>query len=369
MAGNPRKHRTLPAKIAKDCSGAAPTIDASEAVVTPTLARCLLRVLKERGYALSPFYRGLGFQYSDLFSDDFRLSYKQIRALIVRVLRRVDDPLIGIAAGACQSPLSWGSVGLGLLTCGTLGEAIQLALRYQAEAGAVVEYRMTKTVQTVSCEVLPKYPDPEIEGFLVEHSLASSLTIGRFLTDPSYAPLHVEFAFPANGHESGLIGFFGCPVYFNRQRNRMVFDIKWLKRRLRGYDPFACETLQKSLVALFPPKNGNNTLIEALTNHIGQKMGYESRQADVAAAVNMSERTMRRRLRSLGTSFRSLDSKVSYERAVKLLQRADLSINQISEKLGYSSVRAFRRAFYRWSGLSPTAFRKTLSGRAGDESC
>ena len=275
----------------------------------------------------------------------------------------------GRSAGACQSPLSWGSVGLGLLTCGTLGEAIHLALRYQAEAGAVAEYRMTKTALTISCEVIPRYPDPEIEEFLIEHSLASSLTIGRFLTDSSYAPLHVELSFPANGHESALVGFFGCPVYFNRQRNRMVFDIKWLKHRLRGYDPFASETLQKSLVALYPPKNGNHTLIESLTNQISLKMGYESRQAEVAAAVNMSERTMRRRLRSLGTSFRSLDGKVSYERAIKLLQRADLSISQISETLGYSSVRAFRRAFHRWSGLSPTAFRKTRSSRAGDESC
>ena len=316
---------------------------------------------------MAPFYRGLGFQYSDLFSDGFRLSYQQTRALIVRVLRRVDDPAIGIAVGACQSPLSWGSVGLGLLTCGTLGEAIQLALHYQAEAGAVVEYRMAKTALTISCEVVSKYPDPEIEEFLIEHSLASSLTIGRFLTDSSYAPLHVEFAFPANGHEPALVRFFGCPVYFNRQHNRMVFDIKWLKHRLRGYDPFASEALQKSLVTLYPPKNGNNALIESLTNHISLKMGYESRQANVAAAVNMSERTMRRRLRSLGTSFRSLDGKVSYERAMKLLQHSDLSINQIAETLGYSSVRAFRRAFHRWSGLSPTAFRKIRSGREGGE--
>lgn len=255
-----------------------------------------------------------------------------------------------------------------MLTCGTLGEAIQFALRYQAEAGAVVEFVMTKTELTMSCEVVPIYPDPEIEEFLINHGLSSALTIGRFLTDSSHTPLYVEFSFPGNGNEAALVRFFRCPVYFNRQRNRMVFDIKWLTHRLRGYDPFASEMLQKSLVALYPPKNGNNALIESLTNQISLKMGRESRQADVAAAVNMSERTMRRRLRSLGTSFRSLDGKVSYERAMKLLQHSDLSINQISETLGYSSVRAFRRAFHRWSGLTPTAFRKIRSGREGGES-
>lgn len=361
-----RKPRVLLPKIMKDSTGTVHGDDA-ETIVTPTLARCLLRVLKERGYALAPFCRGLGFQYSDLFSEGLRLSYKQTHGLITRVLRRTNDPEIGIASGSCQSPLSWGSVGLGLLTCGTLGEAVQLALRYQAEAGAVVAYRMTTTARTVSCEVTPIFPDPEIERFLIEHSLASALTIGRFLTDQAYSPLRVELSLPGNGHESALARFFGCPVFFNQQRSRMVFDINWLKYKLRGYDPFASEALQRNLVALYPPKNGSHRLIESLTEQISLNLGHEARQADLAAAVNMSERTMRRRLHSLGTTFRSLESKVAYERAVELLQRTRLSICQISEALGYSSSRAFRRAFHRWAGVSPTAFRKRCSGAAGDD--
>lgn len=348
-------------KATKDSPDAVLGDGDAETVVTPTLARCLLRVLKERGYALTPICRGLGFQYSDLFSEGLRLSYRQTRELIVRVLRQTNDPQIGIASGSCQSPLSWGGVGLGLLTCGTLGEAVQLALRYQAEAGAVVDYRMTKTARTVSCEVTPIFPDPEIETFLIEHSLASALTIGRFLTDQSYTPLRVELSFSEDGNEPALARFFGCPVLFGQQRNRMVFDSKWLNYRLRGYDPFASENLQKSLVALYPPKNGNHKLIESLARQISLKMGRESSQADVAAAINMSERTMRRRLRSLGTNYRSLEGKVSYERAIELLQETKLSICQISEVLGYSTSRAFRRAFHRWAGMSPTEFRKGRS--------
>lgn len=360
-----RKPSASSPKLAKVAPGVAPTRDDAETIVTPTLARCLLRVLKERGYALAPFCRGLGFQYADLFSEGLRLSYKQARGLILRVLRRTNDPEIGIASGACQSPLSWGSVGLGLLTCGTLGEAVQLALRYQAEAGAVVSYQMSRTSRTVSCEVTPIFSDPEIERFLIEHSLASALTIGRFLTDQAHAPLRVELSIPGNGHESALVRFFGCPVFFNQQRSRMVFDISWLKYRLRGYDPFASESLKKNLVALYPPKNGSPRLIESLTEQISLHLGHEARQADLAAAVNMSERTMRRRLRSLGTSFRALESQVCYERAVELLLQTTLSICQISEALGYASSRAFRRAFHRWAGVSPTDFRKQRSG-AGD---
>lgn len=363
-----RKPSVSSPSSARNSSGIVPGRDDADTIVTPTLARCLLRVLKERGYALAPFCRGLGFQYSDLFSDGLRLSYKQTRGLITRVLRRTNDPEIGIASGSCQSPLSWGSVGLGLLTCGTLGEAVQLALRYQVEAGAVVAYQMSQTTRTVSCEVTPILPDPEIERFLIEHSLASALTIGRFLTDQAYAPLRVELSFPGNGHESALVKFFGCPVFFNQQHSRMVFDIDWLKYRLRGYDPFASEALQKNLVALYPPKNGSHRLIESLTEQISLNLGRDARQADLAATVNMSERTMRRRLRSLGTTFRSLEGKVSYERAVELLLQTKWSICQISEALGYSSSRAFRRAFHRWAGMSPTEFRKGRSSAGSADS-
>lgn len=70
----------------------------------------------------------------------------------------------------------------------------------------------------------------------------------------------------------------------------------------------------------------------------------------------MSGRTLRRRLTEHGLTFEALLERVRQARTLNLLGNPELSIERITEEVGYSDVRSFRRAFKRWTGLSPSAF-------------
>lgn len=330
------------------------------AIFVPNIARALLRVAKSRGYPLAPFCRGLGFRPHNLVADDLRLSYKQTRDLVLRVLRTTNDPALGIATGACQTPQSWGVVGLGLLTCKTLGEALLFGLRYQFETGAMLVHRFVKGERTVTIEVAQKYADCALEPFLVEESFASILAVGRYLANPALTPLRIELAFSAKGHELACSQYFLCPVVFGAIRNQMIFDVRWLDYHLPGYDAFTCESLQRSLVDSFPAISHDHELVSSLASQINNNVDQAVRQGQLASAINISDRTMRRRLKALGTSFRQVEQGARYEQAVKLMRNPDLSITDISEELGYSNVRAFRRAFQRWAGMLPSAYREKL---------
>ncbi|MEM6556503.1 MAG: helix-turn-helix domain-containing protein [Pseudomonadota bacterium] len=82
-------------------------------------------------------------------------------------------------------------------------------------------------------------------------------------------------------------------------------------------------------------------------------------QENVAARLEISVATLRRRLSDEDTSFRALLHKIRFEEAKAMLERGR-SVNQVSEQLDYSDIRAFNRAFKKWAGQTPAAFAKTI---------
>jgi AraC-like DNA-binding protein len=78
---------------------------------------------------------------------------------------------------------------------------------------------------------------------------------------------------------------------------------------------------------------------------------------DVAALCRVHRRTLSRRLRAEGTAFRQVADDVRFEIASRLLSNRWITSGQIATTLGYSDLSAFTRAFRRWSGQTPTAWR------------
>jgi AraC-like DNA-binding protein len=78
---------------------------------------------------------------------------------------------------------------------------------------------------------------------------------------------------------------------------------------------------------------------------------------DIAAVLTMHRRTLSRRLKGSGMGYRAITNEIRFEIARQLLQDTQVPLAQIAAALGYSEASAFTRAFRRWSGKTPTAWR------------
>jgi AraC-like DNA-binding protein len=83
-----------------------------------------------------------------------------------------------------------------------------------------------------------------------------------------------------------------------------------------------------------------------------------------ARTLGLSSRTLKRRLADEGTDFTTLLDEQRRQRALLLLRSANLSVEAVAEQVGYSDVANFTRAFRRWSGTTPTAYRSSFGGGA-----
>lgn len=155
--------------------------------------------------------------------------------------------------------------------------------------------------------------------------------------------------------------FFAAPVEFNTPYNGLVLAQEHLpvESILEETDTFA--NLSREIEELrqkkgFSKNDGLDDIREAIAKNA--KLGDYS-AAGLAKSMSMSLRNLQRRVQKAGTNTRQLLDQARYDCAVKLLADHNRSIESIADDLGFESERSFRRAFSRWSGMSPSRYRKT----------
>lgn len=342
---------------ASDAAGA-PVDPRHQATIVPAVARGILELAQDRGVSPDRLCRGLGFSQETLTHEDTRLSHRQARSLIVRAQKALHDPMLGLALGQRESPVSWGLAGLAMFTCSTLGEAVGYGLEHQEVSGAMVQHMFIE--DGLRCHVLavPLIFDLEIEPFLVEQAFSGAVSVVRAMVGRDFCPVQVDFAHACTGSHRAYESFFRCPVRFEADEHRITLERKWLDVQLTGYDRITREMVRRQLNPLLRVPIGQDDLLASVASRIRHGLQDHTSQKALAEQVHVSERTLRRRLDALDTSYRDLRDATRYERARDLLINTTMSIAEVARNVGYSDARSFRRAFKRWSGLLPTDIRQ-----------
>jgi len=252
-----------------------------------------------------------------------------------------------------------------MLTCRTLGQAMVFCADHHHEAGSLVSHRLDSHSGFLLVEATPRFHDPTMESLLIEEFFAAIVTVVRTLVGSSFAPAMVEFAHAPPPHAQDYRRVFGCQVRFNMPAHRLLTAQHWLSHELPGWDPYGCDAMRQSLSTLLKPTDGRDDLLESSLTWLRGRLNANPSLPDLARDLNLGERTLRRRLAALGVSWRELYDRVRCDRALALLQCTALPVDEVASATGFDDIRAFRRAFKRWTGELPGTLRQRLPASLG----
>lgn len=240
----------------------------------------------------------------------------------------------------------------------TVARALQMQLRYQvlllgAEA---VTLRAHDGMTFVALEM---DPPPEAHRHLTEYCIASSCRLLGWLTLQAGRPCEVHFRHAAGGAASEYERIFGCAVRFEQRDNGARLSDATLAERLVSANP----ELAAQLDRLAHAELGRHAATAfrdgvALALRTAPLDGTRARREAVARRLGVSPRTLQRRLADESTSFAKVLDETRRQLALSLIADPTISISDISRRVGYADLFAFNKAFRRWTGRSPSAFRQ-----------
>lgn len=193
-------------------------------------------------------------------------------------------------------------------------------------------------------------------------ALLAMLMIARMATGKVITPLAVSLRHPCPRNRALYDTALGCKVQFEAARDRMTLAASDLA--LPHLEP--SHTLTRitaryadAVLASLPSDLGMlSTIRAALRERLPN--GEVSLQ-DLARALDLSKRTLQRRLEEAGTSLRALVEQERKSLALEYIKQPRLALSDIALLLGFSELSAFTRAFTRWTDVAPSEYRRTRS--------
>jgi AraC-like DNA-binding protein len=192
-----------------------------------------------------------------------------------------------------------------------------------------------------------------------ETAIASLVQMARELCGKSFAPEQVDFVNPQPAQLKPYRDYFGCAVRFGQARTTVRFPARFLALPLRHPDPALLELLARQADALLAELPGAGDVEQSVRRCIARlSRDGEPTLQRVAGELHTTPRTLHRRLEAGGHNFRGLREDTRRRLAEEYLRDPRLQLGEIAQLLGFSEQSAFSRSFRRWTGRTPSAFRR-----------
>jgi AraC-like DNA-binding protein len=158
-------------------------------------------------------------------------------------------------------------------------------------------------------------------------------------------------------HVSCCEDYLQCRVSYNQPRNMMIFDAALLDEPLPMRDAVSHHEVTEACRRQNREYAAEREWLHKVKAILEKDLQSPAPLEEVADQMHCSARTLRRQLGVFKTSYRHLLDEVRFEKAKIMLKEGKLHTDQIAEKLGFCDGAGFRRAFQRWSGLAPGAYK------------
>jgi AraC-like DNA-binding protein len=333
------------------------------ATVANFAARGILSVSASRGVDVATLIRESGLDERLLDEPGTRLALDSVIHLWESARRSTGDEAFPLHVAEFLPFGAYKTYDLYLATAPTVGEALVKAAKYNG----FVNDAFRPTLQQRRGHMLIEYTncvDPHVNPpEYIEFIFACFLLRFRTTTGVDFRPKEIHFRHAPPRDLSEHYRIFGAPVLFRQPATRAIVEPSVLRIPQLSADAPTCELLEHHIRTTLNRPGVFDDLTVALRRSVNSLLaGDRVSLSAVAREQRLSRRGLQRQLAARGTSFREVYRALRYELAMTLLSRRDMTMNDVADALGFSELSSFSRAFKKWTGMSPQAYRRKPRG-------
>jgi AraC-like DNA-binding protein len=305
---------------------------------------------------------------AQLQDPDARVPVSALVGLWRAIVSRVPDPAIGLRLGADIRVRELGLVGYTMAVSRTVGAALHRLARYD---------RILSEALVVDLEVEGETTWARLDVHAALHAfppaadarLAALLSAAREIAAAPIVPVCVQFPYRRPEDVREHERFFRAPLEFGAPTTALLLRNEDLARAVVCGDDTLVGYLDRLAQQTLSALGAERTLRDQVRRVLWAELSDGTPDLDhVARVLGMSARTFQRRLRAEGMTFAAVLFEFRRDMAPVLLRDGRLSVAEVAFLLGYEDPSSFQRAFRRWSGLSPRAFRRAPPAAGRDRS-
>ncbi len=338
----------------------------------------LLRVAEEQGYDLDRIARqsGLASELLSAQADPLQLIDADLYSRVYRVIMRMlQDETLGISMKQPTPSGSFRMAALLLINCRDLEQALLRAHEFQSFCRQLVgmpaytEPAMRFTDDDRVFNMMPDSSEYSAQGtdmawYAIAHTMAVWRRFCSWLIGTHIPLLEVHVQFEEPPDQSYLARIYECPIQFSMPNNGFVFDRRYLKSPILHDEDSLNQFLRSAPYHLLANREveSDDGIVSQMRRVVGNDLSREFPSVvDMAEELHVSVRTLRRRLKDVGTTYQEFKDQTRRDAATRLLSRPELKINAIAALLGFDEPSAFHRSFKKWTGQTPGEYRKSLT--------
>lgn len=275
----------------------------------------------------------------------------------IRNANRVLPPEWALTVGARLHAATHGPVGTAVAAAPTVRDALHVMTHYGWVRSPHFRLRATADREELRLVVEEQVAlDVAERRALRDLVLLSTQGLLEAATGRSIADARIELPETAAGHYRP---WFHAPVRFGRAAAAVVVPARWLEEPCPLADPVAYTESMRRLT--LEERRLAGAWVARVERHVDAQRGRPDLDA-VARALTVSRRTLVRRLADAGTTWRAVLEARQKRQAAALLREPGVGVAEVAWALGYQDVSNFSRAFRRWFGVSPGAYRARTRG-------
>lgn len=319
----------------------------------------LLELVEKKGVDPERILEGLNLPDRSRWTDPgLRILAADYDTLIRRAQTLTSTPWLGWEFGQSMNVTTHGFLGYAAISSATLGDAIELAVKYFRTRSTLVSLEFFVENDQAVIQVNEQLALNDTTQFYIESLFSSLYLMAQKMLANQLMVAEVRCAFPRPDYFDMLEPLLPGPCFFDCPHHQLRFDkallnspLTFADTRLAQMAASQCEDEMENIQA--PP-----ALLGKVKRIILAEVGNFPNVDDVASELHMSSRTLKRKLQQLGTSYQVILDDLRRGLAVEYLTRSNHAIDEIAALLGYSDASNFARAFRRWTGRNPSDYRQ-----------